>query len=118
MTRAIPKSALLAALAASALVSACGKDKSAPDAAQSAAAGGEVLPGTVSDAMIDLDGSKSQAPLAPRKAEKDAPPSAEDKQAAQEAVDEAIAPATPATGAPATGANQPQAAGSDVPTGD
>jgi hypothetical protein len=34
------------------------------------AAGGEVLQGTISDAMIDLDQSTAEAPLAPRKAAK------------------------------------------------
>ncbi|WP_068070736.1 hypothetical protein [Novosphingobium lentum] len=51
---------VLAALAC-ALLAGCGGAKK--DDAKAQAAGGQVLPGTVSDAMIDLDGSQAQAPL-------------------------------------------------------
>jgi hypothetical protein len=49
------------------LLAACGDQTSAP-AEQGGAASGEVLPGSVSDAMIPLEQLDSQAPLAPRQA--------------------------------------------------
>ena len=52
------------------LLSACGSEKADPNAR---AAGGEVLPGTISDAMIDLDRSTATPPLAPAKAGKAGP---------------------------------------------
>ena len=88
MTRA----ALVTLLLASALVSGCGKEKSAPAAGGEGAAGGQVLEGTISDAMIDLDGSQAQAPLAPRVPAVSASESAEDKQVVQEVVQEAESP--------------------------
>jgi hypothetical protein len=48
-------------------LAACG-DPSAAPAEQGAAASGEVLAGSISDAMIPLDQLSSQAPLAPRQA--------------------------------------------------
>lgn len=53
--------------AALALAACNGSNKEDPNAH---AAGGEVLPGTISDAMIDLEKSTAQAPLAPHKAAK------------------------------------------------
>lgn len=47
------------------LLSACGGDE-AKKAQGAGTAQGEVLPGSVSDAMIPLDQVKSQAPLAPK----------------------------------------------------
>lgn len=47
------------------LLTACGGDK-AKKAEGAGTAQGEVLPGSVSDAMIPLDSVKSQAPLAPK----------------------------------------------------
>lgn len=52
------------------LLAACG-DKAAAPAEQGGAASGEVLQGSVSDAMIPLDQLKSEAPLAPRQAPAD-----------------------------------------------
>lgn len=52
------------------LLSGCGPEKADPNAR---AAGGEVLPGTISDAMIDLDHSTATAPLVPAKAGKASP---------------------------------------------
>lgn len=46
-------------------LAACGSDTKAPAAAD---AGGEVLEGSISDAMLPLDTVRSQAPLAPRPA--------------------------------------------------
>jgi len=75
------------------------------------AAGAEVLPGTVSDAMIDLDRSTAQPPLAPHKAAKTAGPEADkDKQPAakksgadEDAAPEAVpTPETKAAASPAT----------------
>ncbi|MCW1382284.1 hypothetical protein OLX02_05570 [Novosphingobium sp. KCTC 2891] len=52
--------ALLAPLALVAMTGGCGKKA---DEGKVQAAGGEVLPGTVSDAMLDLDHSQAEAPL-------------------------------------------------------
>ena len=49
------------------LVAGCGDQAAAP-AEQGGAASGEVLAGSVSDAMIPLDQLESEAPLAPRQA--------------------------------------------------
>lgn len=51
---------LMTALAACVLLTGCGRKS---DDSKAQAAGGEVLPGTVSDAMIDSDRSQAQAPL-------------------------------------------------------
>lgn len=48
-------------------LAACGDEAAAP-AEQGGAASGEVLAGSISDAMIPLDQLESQAPLAPRQA--------------------------------------------------
>lgn len=48
-------------------LAACEEQTAAP-AAQGGAASGEVLEGSISDAMIPLDQLESQAPLAPRQA--------------------------------------------------
>ncbi len=61
MTRLIPTSCLALALAPLLLCS-CGKSAS-PQAGPTAS--GEILPGTVSDAMLDTDRSQAEAPLAP-----------------------------------------------------
>lgn len=62
MTRA----ACLAALCL--LAAACNNEAGAP-AEEGGAASGEVLEGTISDAMIPLDQLASEAPLAPRQAQ-------------------------------------------------
>jgi hypothetical protein len=54
-------------LALTLLVAGCG-DQSAVPTEQGGAASGEVLPGSISDAMIPLDQIDSQAPLAPPQA--------------------------------------------------
>lgn len=48
-----------------ALLAGCHGQESAADKAGAKAAGGEVLPGSVSDAMIDLDGATGTPPLQP-----------------------------------------------------
>lgn len=62
MIRLLPSGPVIAALAPLLLLSACGKS-SAPQAGSTAS--GEILPGSVSDAMLDTDRSQAQAPLAP-----------------------------------------------------
>lgn len=49
-------------------LAACNEQASTPAAEQGGAASGEVLAGSISDAMIPLDQLESQAPLAPRQA--------------------------------------------------
>ena len=58
---------LLAPLALCLFTAGCGDQAAAP-AAQGGAASGEVLAGSISDAMIPLDELASEAPLAPRQA--------------------------------------------------
>jgi hypothetical protein len=58
---------LLAALALTVILAGC-EDQAAAPAAQGGAASGEVLAGSISDAMIPLDELTSEAPLAPRQA--------------------------------------------------
>ncbi len=99
MTRLLPTIALAAALATVLLLGACGTS-TAPQAGSTAS--GEILPGSVSDAMLDTSGSKAEAPLAPvaRTASTKADASAD---ASKGAIDEpALADTAPATGAPAT----------------
>lgn len=67
-----------AILALALLASACTEQEAAPPAAQGGKAAGEVLGGSISDAMIPLEQLQSQAPLAPRAA-----PSAGDVDAEQ-----------------------------------
>jgi hypothetical protein len=101
MTRA----AVLAVIAL-ALLPACTEDAAAPaDAGERAA--GEVLGGTISDAMIPLDQLDSQAPLAPRQG-----PSATEVDAEQPEVTPgdgvgAAAPGEAAEAAPAAPAPEP-----------
>lgn len=61
MIRLLPSRHLILALAPL-LLGACGKS-SAPQAGSTAS--GEILPGSVSDAMLDTDRSQAQPPLAP-----------------------------------------------------
>jgi hypothetical protein len=62
MIRLLPPRPLLLAVVPLLLLGACGKS-SAPQA--SSTASGEILPGTVSDAMLDTDRSQAEAPLTP-----------------------------------------------------
>lgn len=92
---------ILSAIAVSCalLLSACKQEKADPNAK---AAGGEVLPGSVSDAMIDLDKSTAIAPVLP------ASGSANKDKAATPAAEETAATAT---SSPSTAADaQPAAA--------
>ncbi|ABD24542.1 hypothetical protein Saro_0093 [Novosphingobium aromaticivorans DSM 12444] len=65
-----------------------------------AAAGAEVLPGSISDAMIDLDTSTASPPLAPVKAQGSR--KAEGASASEAAEEPAATPATPAASASAS----------------
>lgn len=73
-------------------LAACGEKKADPAAK---AAGGEVLEGTISDAMVDLDRSTAQAPIAPGKGgeDKDEGAAKDPAKASAAAEDEAPAPA-------------------------
>lgn len=62
MTRSMSSATLGIALAPLLLIAGC-NSSSAPQAGSTAS--GEVLPGSVSDAMLDTNGSQAQAPLAP-----------------------------------------------------
>ncbi|MFN3425168.1 MAG: hypothetical protein ACK4UL_01170 [Novosphingobium meiothermophilum] len=55
-------SIILALSGAALLLTGCGKQ---PDETKTVAEGGEVLPGSISDAMIDLDTSTAAPPMAP-----------------------------------------------------
>lgn len=57
-----------ALLALALLAAGCTEEASAPSAEQGGAASGEVLEGSISDAMIPLGQLESEAPLAPRQA--------------------------------------------------
>ncbi|MCJ2188019.1 hypothetical protein [Novosphingobium beihaiensis] len=59
----LPRAALVLALAAALPLGGCKKDKKEP-AKAAAAAGGEILPRSVTDDMLPYDTVKSQAPLA------------------------------------------------------
>ena len=104
MKRSIVMATLVATLAAG-LVAGCGQKGGAGKAP---AGSGEVLPGTVSDAMIDLDHSRAEAPLAAPVADKAgtrlvkpdvAASTAAGDSAAAAALDAAPEPATPAPAA-------------------
>lgn len=62
MSRLLPSRLLAASLAPVMLLGGCGQS-SAPQAASTAS--GEILPGSVSDAMLETDRTQAQAPLAP-----------------------------------------------------
>ena len=62
MTRLMPTTTLATVLVPLLVLGGCGTS-SAPQAGSKAS--GEVLPGSVSDAMLDTNGSQARAPLAP-----------------------------------------------------
>jgi hypothetical protein len=100
-----PSRALL--LATACLVGLSGCDRGKDERTQAA---GEILEGTVSDAMIQTDQIRSEAPLAPRKAERGSPAKAAGAGAAPseaQPIGEAAAPAASET---------PEQAASPVPT--
>jgi len=72
-----------------------GCNKKADDSA-AAAATGEVLPGSISDAMIDLDTSTASPPMAAVKAPAEKAGTVRSSEAAQEAAPAADTPAEPA----------------------
>lgn len=102
MIRLLPSRHLIPALAPLLLLASCGKS-SAPQAASTAS--GEILPGSVSDAMLDTDRSQAQPPLAPaahsaaKKVDSNA--SAEASETATDvAVTNAVTPAEPEASRP------------------
>ncbi|MFM7377944.1 MAG: hypothetical protein ACKO1O_07415 [Erythrobacter sp.] len=98
------KRALLLALPL--MLAACEQQAAAP-AEQGGAASGEVLPGSISDAMIPLEQLDSQAPLAPRQVRT----TGEDIDAEQPEV----TPMEGVEGAPAEPAAAPAAPAGDQP---
>ncbi len=103
----------LLSLSAVALLLALGgcQKGSEPEKGAAKAAGGEVLPGSVSDAMIDLDGATGTPPLQP------APKAKASSSAPQDTASDATDGATPdATGtAAAAAAAAPAAAPGQAP---
>lgn len=95
---------ILAPLALGLALSACGK-KDAEKGAR--AAGGEVLPGTVSDAMIDLDTSTATPPMqavrASSAAKADKAPASDASSAAEDAAPAGETAPAPAPVAPPAG---------------
>jgi hypothetical protein len=91
----------LAALAPLMALAACNDAKSPDD---KRAAGGEVLPGSISDAMLPVDTVRSQPPLAPRTDAASAQ-SADEKSADGKPADDKAA--APAAGASAPAADRP-----------
>ncbi|MFO6447954.1 hypothetical protein ACLBKU_12490 [Erythrobacter sp. NE805] len=92
----------IAVLAPALLLAACGEQASAP-AEQGGEASGEILQGSVSDAMIPLDQLTSEAPLAPRQVD---PAASDNLDAEQPVVDPALGP----EGVPASEGAAPQPA--------
>jgi len=73
------------------------------DDSTGAAATGEVLPGSISDAMIDLDTSTASPPMAAVKVSPEKAGAARSSEAAQDAEPAAVTPAEPVAAAePAT----------------
>lgn len=89
------KPALLFALALTAALGACTEEKKA-SAARTAE--GEILDGSISDAMLPLDTVRSQAPLAPKAAE---PGDSKPASAAKADRPKEAAPSEPAAESPA-----------------
>ena len=85
--RSLTCAALLLALGA------CGKGA---DQTAGKAAGAQVLPGTISDAMLNLDQSHSQPLLQPVQHTKDAAPDAATDDASDAAADTPVKPDAPA----------------------
>ncbi|GAO54327.1 hypothetical protein [Novosphingobium sp. MD-1] len=108
MKRRVPTISVALALVACATLAGCGK-KAGNDNGKAQAAGGEVLPGTVSDAMIDLDRSQAEAPLqAPKPGEAAKAGAAAPVADASAAADQSAPDATPGVPAPAAGAAAPE----------
>ncbi|MFM7349888.1 MAG: hypothetical protein ACKO01_10435 [Erythrobacter sp.] len=85
------------------LVAAC-EDKAAPPTEQGGQASGQILAGSVSDAMIPLGELKSEAPLAPRQAPEATATGLDEEQpevVPVEGVDGTAPPPAPAPAAPA-----------------
>lgn len=117
MKRRVPTISVALALVACATLVGCGK-KAGNDNGKAQAAGGEVLPGTVSDAMIDLDRSQAEAPLqAPKPGEAAKAGAAAPVADASAAADESAPDAAPGVPTPAAGAaaSAPKPAASATP---
>lgn len=117
MKRRVPTISVALALVACATLAGCGK-KAGDGNGKAQAAGGEVLPGTVSDAMIDLDRSQAEAPLqAPKSGEAAKAGAAAPVTEASAAAEEPAPDATPGvpTPAAATTASAPKPAASATP---
>lgn len=91
------------ALAMALCLAACENQASAP-AEQGGQASGQILAGSVSDAMIPLDEVKSEAPLAPRQAPEDTATGLDEEQPE-------VVPAEGVEGAPAEPAGEPAGPG-------
>lgn len=87
-----PDRSLIVAIIAALALSACGNEKSAGKAT----AGGQILEGSASDAMLPLDSVRSQPPLAPRATDSG---KAKDSAGPEDAARDATSPET-ATSAP------------------
>lgn len=79
------------------LVAGCNRQT---DESKAKAQGGEILPGSISDDMIDLDTSTASPPLAPAKAAAGKKVTTPEAAAASEAADGTEASAMPASPAP------------------
>jgi hypothetical protein len=91
----------LTSIAAFGLLAACGGDAPQPESDDARTASGEVLEGTISDAMLPVETLKSQPPLAtPSPDATSAGAAAQDEGEAAE--ESAEAPADDQTGLPAT----------------
>lgn len=107
MTRSALFACAVPALALSALLGGCDKE---PATGVAAPAGQEVLPGSVSDAMIDLDRSRAEAPRMPPMPDADRRPARVGAAEASTAPSEA-SPADGDTAAAAISPASPAAAG-------
>ncbi len=97
--------ALAVALASAGALAGCQGEKQAASKG-TATAGGEVLPGSVSDAMLPIDAVRSQPPLAP-KAEPGSKVGVATKPGARAGASQAAADAAPAAAPAGEGAQEP-----------
>lgn len=110
MTRLMPTAKPALVLAPLLLIGGCGTS-SGPQAGSTAS--GEVLPGSVSDAMLDTNGSQAQAPLAPAAHKASGKSDADAGAESSEAAVDAASPADPV--APDQGPPRPNSTASAKP---